>query len=280
MKKSTLFLACCIGLMLFASCKKDPIAPTINLLDDVGCVTENAQVYSGNEIVVGFTLTGQKLTQIEVVISKDGVVLAQKTDNLGEQKADPVSTYQYWSSFVVEANGTVNIKGTVTDANGLTASKSFNIIYNEKPNAKFVGRYSGSPFFNGTMHAEIQDIGPFDQDIENEETPTVLVLEPGEEIDEVVGTCTFEDRTFVCRGTVEGDVVTFEGDNETYDLSEDFNGMTINVPLTITYCIKGTLSNGQLILNGTCKGNGEFNVLMYSGTLEIDASLSGSLIKE
>ena len=279
MKKNTLFLACCIGLMLFASCKKHA-APTIDIYDEPGCVTENAQVFSGDEICVAFTCSGENLTKIEIVISKDGTVLASQASGFDSQKNDPLPSYIYKSTFVVVATGTVNIKGIVTDAQGLTASKSFNINFNEKPNAKFVGRYSGSPFFNGTMHAEIQDIGPFDQDIENEETPTVLVLEPGEEIDEVVGTCTFEDHTFACRGTIEGDVVTFEGDNETYDFIQDLNGMTINVPLTMTYCIKGTLSNGQLILSGTCEGNGDFNVLIYSGTLKIDATISGNLIKE
>ena len=39
MKKSTLFLACCVGLMLFASCKKDPVAPTISAITDAGYAT-------------------------------------------------------------------------------------------------------------------------------------------------------------------------------------------------------------------------------------------------
>ena len=279
MKKNPLFLACCIGLMLFASCKKH-VAPTIDIFEGPDCVTENAQVFSGDEICVGFSCTGESLTKIEIVISKDGNILATQTSGFDNQKNDPVAPYIYKSTFVVEATGTVNIKGTVTDAQGMTASKSFNINYNEKPNARFVGRYSGNPVLNGTMNAEIQGIGSFDQDIENEETPTVLVLEPGEEIDEVVGTCTFDNHSFACRGIVDGDVVTFEGDNETYDFVQDINGMTINVPLTMTYCIKGTLDNGQLVLSGTCEGNGNFNVLIYSGTLNLETTISGSLTKE
>lgn len=280
MKKSSLFLACCIGLMLFASCKKDPVAPTINILEDVGCVTENAQVYSGDEITIGFTGTGVNLKQIEVVVSKDGTILASHTDTFDGQKIDPVAPYVYKATFTIEATGTVNIKGTVTDANGLTASKSFDILLNEKPNAKFVGRYSGIPLLSGTMHAEIQGMPPIDQNLDDQATPTVLMLEAGEEINEVVGTCTFEDRTFNCRGTVEGDVVTFEGDNETFNLSQDLNGMSFNVPLNMTYNFKGTLNNGQLMLSGECTGSGTFNVLVYSGTVSIEASVSGSLTKE
>ena len=59
MKKSTLFIACCIGLMLFASCKKDPITPTISVITDTGYVTENAQLFSGDNIKVGFNATGE-----------------------------------------------------------------------------------------------------------------------------------------------------------------------------------------------------------------------------
>ena len=54
MRKSTLFMACCIGLMLLASCKKDPVAPTINVFNGSGYVTENAQIFSGEVITVGF----------------------------------------------------------------------------------------------------------------------------------------------------------------------------------------------------------------------------------
>ena len=82
MKKSTFFLACCIGLMFFASCKKDPIAPTINIYAGEGCVTENAQVYSGDEFVVGFTATGESLAKIDITLSQNGTVLVTYTDDL------------------------------------------------------------------------------------------------------------------------------------------------------------------------------------------------------
>ena len=133
MKKSTLFLACCIGLMLFASCKKDPVAPTISVITDTGYVTENAQIFSGDNIKVGFNATGEKLTKIEITLTQNGTVI-----NSSQATIENLTSYSYTAAFTVEATGTVTVTGTVTDANGLTASKNFNINYNEKPNAKFL----------------------------------------------------------------------------------------------------------------------------------------------
>lgn len=281
MKKSTLFLACCIGLMLFASCKKDPIAPTIDIFEDVGCVTENAQVYSGDEIVVGFTGTGENLTQIEIVLSQDGTVLARHTESFEGQKDDPVTPFYYEASFVLEATGTINIKGTVTDANGLIASKSFNIFANEKPNAKFVGRYEGNALISGTVSANINGMAPIEQPFENREMPAVLLLEAGDEINEVVGTCTFEDRTIDCKGTVEGNTVTFEALNDVVTFNYDLGGgMSVSPQINMTYTIKGTLNDGVLMLDGNCAGNGDIAIFFYSGTLDLSATIGGSLIKE
>lgn len=280
MKKSSLFLACCIGLMFFASCKKDPVAPTINILEDVGVVTEDAQVYSGDEIVVGFTGTGENLTQIEIVISQDGIVLASHSDDLNSQRNDPTSPFYYWHSFTIEASGTVNVKGTVTDANGLTASKSFNIHFNEKPNAKFVGRYEGNALATGILHANISGMDPIDQDFTDRETPIVLQLEAGFDINEVTGTCSFEDRTVDCKGTVEGNVVTFEVIDDVITFNYDLGGFSVSPQLNVTYNIKGTLTDGQLLLDGSCQGNGDINLFIYSGTVDMDATVGGSLTKE
>ena len=122
MKKSTLFLACCIGLMLFASCKKDPVAPTISVITDTGYVTENAQIFSGDNIKVGFNATGEKLTKIEITLTQNGTVI-----NSSQATIENLTSYSYTAAFTVEATGTVTVTGTVTDANGLTASKNFNI---------------------------------------------------------------------------------------------------------------------------------------------------------
>lgn len=281
MKKTSLFLACCIGLLLFASCKKDPIAPTINLLADAGCVTENAQVYSGDEVLVAFTCTGENLTQIEIVISQDGTILASHSGNFSDQKTDPVPPYVYKHAFTIEATGSVTIKGTVTDVYGQTASASFNINYEEKPCAKFIGRYEGNALATGTLHVNINGMDPTDPDFTDYEIPLVLELEAGENPNEVIGTCTFEDRTVDCRGTVEGDVVTFEALNDAFTFNYNLGSLTVSPQLNVTYNIKGTLTDNHLMLDGTCTGNGTINLLLvYNGTVEMDATVGGSLTKE
>ena len=274
MKKSTLFLACCIGLMLFASCKKDPIAPTINIYAGEGCVTENAQLYSGDEIKVGFQVTGEKLTKIEVLISQNGIQLASDSESIDAE------AYTYLNKFTIDATGTVTITGTITDAYEQTASVSFDIYCQELPNAKFVGHYEGNALVTGTLHANINGMDPIDQEFSDRETPIVLELRQGTNMNEVEGICTFEDRAIECKGTVEGDVVTFETIDDVITFNYDFNGFNISPQLNVTYNIKGTLNDNQLKLDGTCSGNGNINLFIYSGTVDMDAIVGGSLTKD
>ena len=96
MKKNILFIACCIGLMLFASCKKDPVAPTITAIQGEGYVVENAQIYSGTEIQVGFTATGENLTKMEITLTKDGSTIASEAQDIEKQP-----TYAFSKSFII-----------------------------------------------------------------------------------------------------------------------------------------------------------------------------------
>ena len=274
MKKSTLFLACCIGLMLFASCKKDPVAPTINIYAGEGCVTENAQLYSGDEIMVGFQVTGEKLTNIEVLISQNGIQLAS------DSKSIDAEVYTYLNQFTIDATGTVNIKGTITDAAGQTATKSFNINCNEKPNTKFAGHYEGNALATGTMHATVTGMDPIEEEFTDREMPVALDLREGENLNEVVGTCTIEERTIDCKGIVEGNVVTFETIGDVITFNYNMGTFSLSPQLNMTYSITGTLIDGQLKLDGTCSGNGNSNLFAYSGTLEMEATVGGSLTKE
>ena len=280
MKKSTLFIACCIGLMLFASCKKDPIAPTIDIFEGWGYVTENAQVYSGDEILVGFTGTGENLTQIEIVLSQNGTVLANHTGNLDEQKADPVSPYTYKATFTLEVTGAVTITGTVTDANGLTASKSFNVIFNEKPNAKFIGHYEGDALFTGVMKTEIDGMDPLENELTDSAFPVTLELSDGGDINKVTGICKINDQEMEIQGTVEGNKVTFEAVNTTVSFNYEFNGFNIPLNMNITYAVTGVLDQETLSLDGTCNGGGEVHVFLYNGTTSIEGTIGGSLVKQ
>ena len=279
MKKSTLFLACCIGLMFFASCKKDPVAPTISVFVDEECVTENAQLYSGDEFIVGFTATGENLTKIDIVLSQDGAVLINYSDDLNGQKNDPVTPYICKHNFIVRTNGTVTVTGTVTDAAGQTASKSFNIHFDEKPNAKFLGEYQGNALFTGTMEASMAGMEPMQQEVTDRETPTVLFITEGENINEVVITCVVNDQESTATGIVDGDKIIIELTNVPYTFNYDMNGFSISPTMTINLNLTATLVDEQLNLEGTCNGDGEINVFLYNGTITIDGTIGGSLNK-
>ena len=276
MKKTVLFLACCIGLLLLASCKKDPVAPTIDILADADCVSENAQVYSGDEILVGFTGTAENIIQIGIVISQDGIELASHTDDMSGQKADAVSPFSYKHAFTIETAGTVTVTGTATDANGLTASKSFNIIYEEKPYEKFVGDYEGDALFTGTMNAEMPGQEPMGQELTDFEMPVNLTISGGENPNEVEASWKMGEQEMTTTGTVDGDKVSFEVTNFPYTFTYTYQGAQIPVNFIMTYNIIGTLNGNQLDLEGTCQGNGS---ILFTATVEIDGTIGGSLAK-
>lgn len=280
MKKNILFLACCISLMLFASCKKDPVAPTIILIQGEGYLTENAQVYSGDEIMVGFSCTGESLTKIEIVLSQNGTILDSYTEDCTSQKNEPVPPYHCEHSFTIEAIGTVNIKGTVTDVNGLTASKNFDIHFNEKPNAKFIGHYEGDALFTGIMKAEVTGLDPVEQEVTDRAVPVILELRAGETMTEVIGNCKINDQDMELKGTIEDNKVTFEAVNTTVSYNYEMNGLNIPLEMNVTYAVAGTLENKTLTLNGTCNGEGEIHLLIYNGTTSIDGTIGGSLEKQ
>ena len=275
MKKNILFIACCIGLMLFASCKKDPVAPTISIITDAGYVTENAQIYSGDNIKVGFNATGEKLTKIEITLTQNGTVI-----NSSQATIENQTSFSHTAAFTVEATGTVTVTGTVTDANGLTASKNFDIHFNEKPNAKFIGHYEGDALFTGIMKAEVTGLDPVEQEVTDRAVPVILELRDGETMTDVIGNCKINDQDMELKGTVEGNKVTFEAVNTTVSYNYEMNGFNIPLEMNVTYAVAGTLENKTLTLNGTCNGEGEIHLLIYNGTTSIDGTIGGSLEKQ
>ena len=274
MKKSTLFMACCIGLMLFASCKKDPVAPTISVFSGSGYATENTQYYSGDEINVGFVVTGENLTKFEATISQNGTVLTTHFENI-----EKAATYTYSHTFILEATGTITITGTITDAAGQTATMNFNVICNEKPNAKFIGHYEGDALFTGTMEADVTGMEPMQQEVTDRAVPVTLDLRAGETMTEIVGTCKIEEQEMEIKGTVDGNSVTFEAINTTVNFNYDLGGFNISPEMNVTYNVNATLDGEQLNLNGTCVGNGEVHLLFYNGTMAIDGTIGGRLTK-
>ena len=274
MKKSTLFMACCIGLMLFASCKKDPVAPTISIFNGSGYATENSAYYSGDEINVGFVATGENLTKLEATVSQNGTVLTTHFENI-----EKAATYTYSHTFTIEASGTITITGTITDAAGQTATTSFNIICNEKPNAKFVGHYEGEALFTGTMEATVSGMEPMQQEVNDRPISVTVDLRAGETVNEVVGTCKTEGQEMEIKGTVDGNTVTFEAANTTVTLNYDLGGFSLQPVVDMTYNVKATLENEKLAIDGNCTGEGEIHMLFYNGTIAIDGLLGGKLDK-
>lgn len=273
MKKSILFMACCIGLMLFASCKKD-VQPTLTVISDPGYINQGSEVFSGDQLLVGFNMTGESLVQIMMIAEQNGNAIFTYS-----QPLENVANYSFSKTFTLDATGTVTVRGTVTDAKGHSATKSFDIHMNEKPNAKFVGHYEGNILFSGTANLNVSGMDPMSETLTNEPFPTVVDIVPGESIIEVKVTITINSQQNEVKGTVEGNKVVLEAVNDTFVYTYEYQGLNIPIPLDMTYAITGLLNGNQLGIEGTCRGNGEINLLIYSGTVNMEGTLGGSLNK-
>lgn len=274
MRKSTLAIACFIGLMMFASCKKDPIAPTITVLQSEGYLAENAQVYADEDVVIGFVATGEKLVELETKVTKDGTLVSRNIESIDNQ-----ASYTSYYRLSLSVTGTVTITGTVTDAAGQTASVSFNVICNEKPNAKFIGHYEGEALATGFYDVNSSNFDPIHEEFEDRAMVVSLDLAEGENMNEVIATCVIDDRTSTAKGTVNGDKVTFEAINDVITINYEINGFTVQPKINMTYNVNGTLTNGQLVLNGTFEGSGEVFVILFSGNLNMEGTVGGALNK-
>ena len=275
MKKTTLFLACCIGLMFFASCKKN-VGPTITLIQTEGYVTANAQVYTNEDLLIGFVLTGEKLVSLETTVTQNGILINSYPKLLDEQ-----SSYSESFHISIPVTGTITITAIVKDAAGQTAKKSFNIYCNEKPNAKFVGHYEGDILISGTADVVITNMEPMHEDLENQPFTTVVDIAAGDNNDEVTATITINGQSNTVKGTVNGDKVVFEAVNDTFTYTYQYQAFSIPIPLNMTYTINGTLNGEKLDLDGVCNGNGEINWALFniSGTFALDGTIGGSLNK-
>lgn len=269
MKKNILFMACCIGLMFFASCKKE-VQPTINIATGSNYAGPYTEVFSEDPVTVGFSATGENLTKIEMSAAQNGIILYSDAQNI-----DNANSYLYAHNFELETIGTVTISGIVTDAKGHTATTSFDITYYEKPNAKFVGHYEGDALFNGTYNIDITTMDPMHDTLTDQPFPSILDIVAGEENDEVIATVTINEHTNTVKGTVNGNKVVFEAINSVYDMT--YQGFT--VPINMTYTITGTLNEGMLDLEGTCSGHGDINMLIFNGSIEMEGTIGGSLNK-
>ena len=270
-------MACCIGLMLLASCKKD-VQPTITFLQGEEYLTDNAEIYSGTEHMIGFAVTGEKLTNVEVRVMLNGELFFSSTLPLDEP-----DTYNatFPISISSDAAGTLAITGTVTDAKEHTASTSITVTCIERPNAKFVGRFEGDALITGTLNVIPNNMDPMEQEFQDEPISVQLNIESGENVNEVIAFVTIneQENPDQVNGIVEGNNVVFEAINVPFTMNYENNGMSIPVTLDMTYNITGTLNNGMLELEGECKGSGDFNLFIIAGTIEMEGTVGGSLTK-
>ena len=262
-------MACLVALALLASCKKN-VEPTISAVAGTNYASQNTEVFAGDQVTVGFNATGENLTKIEMNATQNGTVIYTHAESISNE-----STYSYTHAFVVEGIGTITISGTITDAKGQTATASFDIICNEKPNAKFIGHYEGNALISGSYDVEITGMEPMHEDFTDQPFATVVDVVAGDNMNEVSATVTINEQTNTVKGTVEGNKVTFEAINDVYNMT--YQGFTI--PIDMTYSIIGTLNDGMLDLEGTCKGSGDINMVFITGTLELEGTVGGSLTK-
>jgi hypothetical protein len=275
MKKSTLFMACCIGLLLLAGCKKK-VAPTITVFQGEGYLTENAQVYANENVKLGFVATGEKLVELETIITKDGILISRSTESIEGQPSSYTSSTNI--SFI--DTGTMTVMATVTDANGLTASTSYNFDCIEKPYEKFLGNYEGNALFSGNMEVNMDGVDPMQQEVTEHEVPVSVVISGGPAVDEVIILLQMDNQEMELAGKVDGNMITCEADHVSYSFNYDLGGgFNVTPEMDVSYIVKATLDGNQLMIDGTCTGSGEVHVLIYNGTISVDGIIGGSLNK-
>jgi formylglycine-generating enzyme required for sulfatase activity len=251
------------------------IPTTISISNGAGYANENTQIFSGDEVIVGFVATGWRLTKLEVAITQNNAVLATHFVTIENQ-----TNYTYSHPFTINAQGVVNISGTVTDAYGQTATVSFNIFCTEKPNTKFIGHYEGNALATGKTEINLSGMEPMQEEFINREIPVILDLTEGENILEVIGTYKISNGDLMeCKGTVDGDIIIFETIHDCITINYDLNGFTITPLVYVTCNVMGTLNSEVLLLEGTYVGDGETHLFIYNGTAAIEGTIGGGLTK-
>ena len=137
MKKLSFALACIIGLMFFASCKKDTKL-TITPIKTQGYVTNGTEVNIGETIQFGFDAEGTDLDVFSYVIT------AGDSSVGGEYFLEKQTEYSFTGNYETEISGTVTIVGTIKNAKG--ESETATITFTVKNNAITIAPISDEGF--------------------------------------------------------------------------------------------------------------------------------------
>lgn len=262
MKKLSFALACIIGLMFFASCKKDTQL-TITPIKTQGYVTDGAQVNIGETIQFGFDAEGTDLDDFEYLIT------AGNHSEGEEIFLEKLTSYSYTGTYKAEIGGTVTITGTIKNVKGETATSTVTITVLEPENHKFIGNYAGTLKGNATIEIMGQT-----QEMDEIEYDAQLELLAGENDNEVKAHYVQEGTEYDVKGVCEGNVVTFEPITVTY--SETGTDMEIVINL------KGTLEGSYLLVEGTAETEGEIQMpqLPMPVPFVMHINVDGTLIKQ
>ena len=262
MKKLTFALACIIGLMFCASCKKDTKL-TITPIKTQGYVTDGTQVNIGETIKFGFDAEG---TDLDIFSYK----ITAGDSSIGEEIfLEKQTAYSFTGSYDAEIGGTVTIVGTIKNAKGEIASSTVTFTVLEPENHKFIGNYAGT--LKG--QASIEIMGQT-QELDEIEYDAQLELLAGENDNEVKAHYAQEGTEYDVTGVCNGNVVTFEPITVIY--SETGTDMEIVINL------KGTLEGSNLLVEGTAETGGEIQMpqLPMPVPFVMHINVNGTLIKQ
>ena len=184
-------------------------------------------------------------------------------------------TFTNWTENDTQVSSDANYSFTVTGNRTLTAHFSANT----GDVTSFVGHYEGNVLANGNTEVIINGFEPTQNEFVDREVLISLDLIEGGNMNEVFGTCKIDDREINCKGTVDGDTITFEAINDIVTLNYNMNGFNISPQVDMTYKVTGILMNGQLVLDGTIEGLGEIQIIVYSGNIITNGTIDGALNK-
>lgn len=230
----------------------------------------NFSVSTGNN----FTITAVASPEYGGVISGSGTYQQGQTCTV-TAIANEDYTFTNWTENDTQVSSDANYSFTVTGNRTLTAHFSANT----GDVTSFVGHYEGNVLANGNTEVIINGFEPTQNEFVDREVLISLDLIEGGNMNEVFGTCKIDDREINCKGTVDGDTITFEAINDIVTLNYNMNGFNISPQVDMTYKVTGILMNGQLVLDGTIEGLGEIQIIVYSGNIITNGTIDGALNK-